>query len=360
MKRILPILLFLAPAMGYNWYKDNSNLRVEMLNYTSKPDRKWFAPVPDLSVPTRIQIGNTWLRSGYNSVLQTQFTRSDPQKHTSLSAWIACTLNMSPAVLAQWYGADGISYSVPVNAAKPSFRAGPSVRYSFPLGNKQIWSMSAGVGGEYTRSSGYYSSAEGKGMDINSFQYASFMKDFWGNADGDRFYSGESGFRENTTRWMDLYGRALVKYNARQFSVRLMYTYTLQKAWYTLFPEVRRNTHDHSVALGADYTTRHEFELSSQLTYTRYYGYTAGFGLPEWIWDMEISKNIGPFNLSIQAHDLLDQTRNLSRIAQGNFEETSYRLVMGRYILFGIRWNFGKMNSTHSMRAEMAAIEMSM
>ena len=316
MKRILPILLFLVSA---------ASLQAQVVNLTdvlSGRHSKVVVTVRDSLSREPLGFASVYLVPDKDTVI-TNFALTDTTGRATLE-------------------------EVPFGA------------YSFPLGNKQIWSMSAGVGGEYTRSSGYYSSAEGKGMDINSFQYASFMKDFWGNADGDRFYSGESGFRENTTRWMDLYGRALVKYNARQFSVRLMYTYTLQKAWYTLFPEVRRNTHDHSVALGADYTTRHEFELSSQLTYTRYYGYTAGFGLPEWIWDMEISKNIGPFNLSIQAHDLLDQTRNLSRIAQGNFEETSYRLVMGRYILFGIRWNFGKMNSTHSMRAEMAAIEMSM
>ena len=351
---------FLAPAMGYNWYKDNSNLRVEMLNYTLKPDRKWFAPAPDISVPNRIQVGNTWLRSGYNSVLQARFSHSNSKAHTSLSAWTGVRLNMSPAVMAQWTDANGITYSVPVNAAKPTFQIDPSVRYSFRLGKKRGWSMSTGVGGEYTRSSSYYSSTERTGIDISSFQYASFMKDFWGNDQGDRFYSGESGFRENTTRWLDLYGRALIKYNGNRFSSTLMYTYSLQKAWYSLFPNVRNNTHAHSLAFGADYTTRHEFELSTELSYTRYYGYAAGFGLPEWIWDMEISKNIGPFNLSIQAHDLLDQTRNLSRSAHGNYEETSYRLVMGRYILFGVRWNFGKMNSVHSSRAEIAAVEMSM
>lgn len=41
-----------------------------------------------------------------------------------------------------------------------------------------------------------------------------------------------------------------------------------------------------------------------------------------------------------------------------NYEEDSYRLVMGRYVLFGVKWNFGKMNAAHSARAQQAALDM--
>jgi len=32
--------------------------------------------------------------------------------------------------------------------------------------------------------------------------------------------------------------------------------------------------------------------------------------------------------------------------------------VMGRYVLFGVKWNFGKMNAAHSARAQQAALNM--
>ena len=37
-----------------------------------------------------------------------------------------------------------------------------------------------------------------------------------------------------------------------------------------------------------------------------------------------------------------------------NYEEDSYSLIMGRYILFGVKWNFGKMNATQNNRAQRA------
>ena len=81
-------------------------------------------------------------------------------------------------------------------------------------------------------------------------------------------------------------------------------------------------------------------------------------GAPEWQWNGEISKNIKAFNLSIKINDILNQTRNLTHTVTANYEEDTYRLVMGRYILFGVKWNFGKMNAAHSQRAQRAAINM--
>ena len=73
---------------------------------------------------------------------------------------------------------------------------------------------------------------------------------------------------------------------------------------------------------------------------------------------MEINKSIGAFNLSVKMNDILNQTNNLTHTITANYEEDTYRLVMGRYVLFGIKWNFGKMNAAHSQRAQQAAMDM--
>ena len=87
-------------------------------------------------------------------------------------------------------------------------------------------------------------------------------------------------------------------------------------------------------------------------------GYKDGFNQPEWQWNAEVSKNIGAFTLSLKAHDILNQTRGRNHTVTANYEEDSYRLVLGRYILFGVKWNFGKMNAAHSRRAQQAAWNM--
>lgn len=68
-----------------------------------------------------------------------------------------------------------------------------------------------------------------------------------------------------------------------------------------------------------------------------------------------MSKNIGAFSLSLTVRDILDSARSLSRSVSSNYVEDSYRLISGRHAMFGVKWNFGKMNASHSRRAQEAA-----
>ena len=181
------------------------------------------------------------------------------------------------------------------------------------------------------------------------------MAEFWGNAAGDRFYGGLSGFQESKTRTISPSAGISVKYNPERWSFSLGASTGGRIARYSLNPQANLNTMDTRFTASGSYTTRHEFEFVSDLNYVFYRGYAAGYGQPEWQWNAEISKNIGAFNLSVKVYDILDQTRNLTHTVTANYEEDTYRLVMGRHILFGVKWNFGKMNAAHSQRARDAA-----
>ena len=181
------------------------------------------------------------------------------------------------------------------------------------------------------------------------------MDDFWGNDGGDRFYGGQSGFGESITRSVNPGAGFTVKYNQDHYSFSAGARTNGRIARYSLNPNANLNTLDTHMTAQASYTTKHEFEFNTDLSYVFYNGYQDGYGQPEWQWNAEISKNIGAFNLSLKAHDILNQTRNLTHTVTANYEEDSYRLVMGRYILFGVKWNFGKMNASNSARARRAA-----
>ena len=72
----------------------------------------------------------------------------------------------------------------------------------------------------------------------------------------------------------------------------------------------------------------------------------------------DILTNTGAFYLSVKGYDILNQTRRLTHTVTAYYEEDTYCLCMGRYILFGVKWNFGKMNAAHSARAQQAAWNM--
>ena len=62
--------------------------------------------------------------------------------------------------------------------------------------------------------------------------------------------------------------------------------------------------------------------------------------------------------LSVKVADILNQQKSLQRSISANFVEDVYRNVMGRYIMIGVSFNFGKMNATQANKAQRALWEM--
>ena len=75
----------------------------------------------------------------------------------------------------------------------------PAQQGERPLDKKKLWSLNLSGGVNYTSSTSYQARTALEGLDKETFDYSAFMSDFWGNADGDRFYGGLSGFAESST-----------------------------------------------------------------------------------------------------------------------------------------------------------------
>jgi hypothetical protein len=218
--------------------------------------------------------------------------------------------------------------------------------------------MTLGASASYSSSISYQSTSTLPGLDKDAFDYASFMADFWGDADGDRFYGGQSGFSESNTRTFSPYANFSIKYNKDRYSFTVWGNTQGRISKYSLDPSINMKTLETHINARTSYTTKHEFEIDTDIAYVFYRGYANGYGQPEWRWNAEVSKNIGAFNLSAKVHDILNQTRDLTHTVTANYEEDTYRLIRGRYVLFGVKWNFGKMNAAHSQRAQQAAFNM--
>jgi hypothetical protein len=228
-------------------------------------------------------------------------------------------------------------------------------QYTTPLDSKKIWSLSLSLGASYNFSSTYQATGTLPALDKETFDYTAFMADFWGDSKGNRFYGGLSGFKKSQTKTFSPSGGLTVKYNQKVFTFSAGTRLSGSISRYSLDKRANKNTLSSRFFAEGRFTTKHEFEFISDISYVCYKGYAKGYGKPEWQWNAEISKNIGAFNLSVRVQDILNQKRNLNHYESGNYIEDTYNLVMGRYILFGIKWNFGKMNSVNSQKAQKAA-----
>lgn len=346
------------PTATFVHSKGTSRFQITGSTSSGKPSNNRMLPVLNISDPSRMSVGNVNLKPYTTSNIFADWTLSNPSKFSNLMVYVFGTIGTNQVSDATWYDANGILYSIPVNVRKPSVNLALSANYTTPLDAKKIWTLSLNGNFSYGNYTNYLAQGVLPALDKDQFNYSGFMADFWGNAAGDRFYSGQSGFKETTTQtYVPNLGMS-IRLNQNRYSLRAGVSASSRLGRYSNKPEANMNTFSGRVYAEGSYTTKHEFEFQTDLGYQRYWGYAEGFNLPELQWNASITKSIGAFNLSLQLKDILNQTRNLSHTITANYQEDTYRLVMGRYFLIGVKWNFGKMNAQHSRRAQGAAFNM--
>ena len=347
-----------APRIRFQHTAGINRFNINTSGYNQEASNSLKLATMSITDPSRPSIGNIYLQPyGYTN-LSFSWNRNNKERFSTLMVSLYGNVMTNPITYARWYDPDGLMYSIPVNSDKNTLTSSLYSNYTTPLDGKKRFFLSIGLSGSIRRSTNYQPQGTHDGLDKDSFDYSSFMESFWGDASGNRFYSGKSGFAESNTSTFSPSINGTLRYSAGGFSGSISAGTNKEIARYSLDPNLNLNTTDNSIGARANYTTKHEFEFSSNLAYRWYIGYPTGYGAPEWQWDGEISKNVKAFTLSLKIHDILDQTRNLTHSVTANYEEDTYTLVMGRYILFGLKWNFGKMNAAHNQRAQNAAWQM--
>ena len=349
---------YVSPVLRFNYNKDKHRITLSANGSSIQPSASRMLPVLNVGNASRLSAGNIYLKPSRDISFDASWTRNDREKFSTLMVYLFGGLTTRRVGNAQWYDKDGILYSVPANAKAPNYAVSSFLNFTTPLDSKKVWFLSVSGGASLSGNSTFIAKGVLPALDKDDFDYTAFMADFWGNAEGDRFYSGQSGFSENVTRNFSPNVSVTVRYNREKFSLSGGVNAAGRIARSSVVSSVNMNTLDLGAVVRGTYITPHAFELSTDAGYTIYRGYAAGYDKPEFRWNAEVSKNIGAFTLSLKAFDILNQTRGRSHIVTANYEEDSYQLVMGRYVLFGVKWNFGKMNAAQSQRAQQAAWNM--
>ena len=349
---------FFLPSFEIEHSKGNDRYMFYFSSFNMRPSPSRMLPVLNIGNPSRLSMGNIYLKPYTQTYVQAQWSRNNREKFSTLMMYFTGQITSSPIRSAQWYDASGVMYSIPLNARMPSISSSLTLNYTTPLNEAKVWTLTLSAYVDYSSSASYQARTILPALDKDSFDYAAFMADFWGDETGDRFYGGKSGFNESRTRSMSPYAGLYIRYNKDGFSGEIGSTLQGRISRYSLDPKANMNTLDTKFSARGSYVTKNQFEFNSYISYNLYKGYPAGYNLPELQWNGEISKNIGAFNLSVKVNDILNQTHNRNYTVTDNYEQSTYRLIMGRYVLFGVKWNFGKMNAAHSQRAQQAAWNM--
>lgn len=320
-----------------------------------------ISTVPNISNPTNISVGNIYLEPVFMSNLSGMYAYTNMKSFSSVQTFFTMSHSANSIVNANWFDENGIQYNVPVNSRKRNFDMYiQHVWSSVPLNKEKSLTFDIIASLRYGKAYGYQNVSRTEGMDIDNFDYKDFMQQFWGDANGDRFYSGQSGFKESRTSTVAANLHLSLGYKHELFTAKVGSNIRREIVDYTLNKDANVNTWNYKITGQLQYDSKKQLSVISQMEYNFYEGYAAGFAQPSFLWNMELHKSIKSVTLSLYLRDILNQTSSFSRTTSANYVEDSYRNIIGQRILFGITFNFGKMNSAKNRSAQSAMFRMMM
>ena len=351
-------LLDWSPYVNLRFGKAQRELGIFYTGRSSQPSNSNLIPVLDISVPTRQQLGNIYLQPSFRQNLNLNLSLNNPQAQWNCMLYGGLDITSRQTVTASWFDSDGIQYSIPVNSAKPSLSTNVFTTAGVPLSADKKFRASLNVSAIATRSVSYQNTRRLEGLDADSFDYTSFMEQFWGDSDGRNFYEGRSGFSESLTHSFNLSPSLSFSYRGEHLSAGLSGGTGYRSTHYSLDSAADTRTWASNIGGHFTWTTPHEWELNSNAHYCFYNGYPDGFYTPYLSWNANVTKNIKAWAIGLHFNDILNSVRSTSHTVTANYIEDSMRNQLGRHIYVSVRWNFGKLNAAKSGNARRAALRM--
>ena len=343
-----------SPYVQLRWRKgQQANFSIFYNGNASQPSATNLLPRLNLAVPTRLSLGNIYLQPSFrhNASFSINTNNAAAQRFWSLS--VSGGMTMRSSVTASWFDVNGVNYSIPVNAVKPAFNTSAFSLFNTPITADKRLTTSINLIAMYSRSVSFQNVRRIDPLDIDAFDYNSFMAGFWGSDErGEIFYSGSSGFSESLTHSLRLTPALSLRYRGDQVTTSVGGGTSMQASHYSLDSAADTRTWTSNVYSSIDWSTKHGFELSTDAYYYFFAGFPQGYNEPYLRWNLSLTKNIKAWALRFSIDDILNQSRSTNHVVTANYVEDSMHYQTGRCFMISVKWNFGKLNAAKSRNAE--------
>jgi hypothetical protein len=189
----------------------------------NRPSATSMTPSLNISNPVQITAGNIYLKPQYTHHTHVALSTNNRETFAFFSMYLSGQMTTRSTVQASWMDESGVRYAIPVNSKKPQSTAYMYLSYSRPVTKDRQLTIQLSPYANYTGGTSYQTTSKQDGIDLQSFDYNAFIDEFWGDASGDRFYSGQSGFAESRTNTLIWGGDFQLKYSIEKLDASLTY-----------------------------------------------------------------------------------------------------------------------------------------
>ena len=304
----------------YNWapflwltYKvdKQTSLRVFYNGRTEQPTIAQMQPVPDISNPLNIVVGNPDLDPSFTHRLRVRFSDYDTNSQRSIMAHLRANYTMNSIISATEFDNQTGGRVTTYENVDGVWNVNGMFMITLPFRDKR-WQFN-----NFTRL-GVSSSVGKNNGELNR---------------ANQFTAGES---------------LSLAFRSTYFDTELRGKYNLQYLTNTVQTGNNRTIHSYGGTYSFTVNLPFGLSLGSDISYTGNQGYSDGYNEEVWMWNAQISysflkgKNA---TIRLKGVDLLDMSSNIQRTVTGNYMEDVDYNTLGRYCMlsFSYRFNtFGK------------------
>ena len=290
-------------------FSNATSLRANYRARTSQPSMTQLQPVPDVSDPLNIKVGNPSLKPTFTQNIGINFNHFNSEKQQSMMFMLNASYALN-TIVSQTYsdpntGGRTTTYTN-VNGNANLFFMG---MYTGPFSNKK-WRFNARLNSRFSTTPGY----------IN----------------------GEFNRSDNLT----LSPSAGLTFSSDIFQMSINPNYSFNNIINSLPKQANRQTHSYGFSTDASLFLPFGLDITTDLNFATNSGYSAGYNINQWLWNAQLSYSFlkdKSLTFSVKAYDILHQKKNISRsVGDSSIVDTEFN-DLTRYVLFSMTWTFNSL-----------------
>ena len=287
------------------------NLQLDYRASTNQPSVTQLQPIPDISDPINVKIGNPNLKQEFTHRVNVNYTGMNPFRNKSFFWFSSYSFTNNKIVNYDVTDSFGRKVTTPVNV-DGVYNLNNDISIGWPLRFiKATLNFNTGIG--YSKSIQFINTIRNNIHNTNISPGVEISKSF-----------------------------------KDKFDLTLNGGFTYNKAQYSLESSLNNNylTQDYGIDVG--WQLPKNFYLSTDFTYTISSKRSDGFNAKVPLWNASFSKLFLKYNrgeLKISAHDLLNENEAIVRYTNSNYIEDQSNRVLKRFYLLSFTYSLNKMSA---------------
>lgn len=299
-----------APYANVRWkFGSNSSLRANYRANTSLPSMSQLQPVPDVSDPLNIKIGNPELKPSFTQNIRLNYNTYNAERQQSLMLMFNASFALNTVVSKTTTNAE---------------TGGRVTTYTNVNGNTNLMLM-----GMYT---GTFSNKK--------WRYNGRLNTRYASTPG--YINGDFNRSDN----ISLSPSIGITFSSDIFQASVNPNYSLSSIHNSLPDQRNRQTQSYGFRADASLFLPFGLDITTDLNFSANSGYTTGYNINQWLWNAQLSYSFladKSLTFSVRAYDILHQKKNISRSVTANaIVDTEYN-DLTRYVMFSLTWNFNSL-----------------